>query len=111
MSRASASFSRAPLLSAAGLLLLAGLTSAQVTRPTASTGSSSRPRADAATATSSHRDFTSRGPTRYEAQILAFEAADALRPPAPGGIVFVGSSTIRLWPGLATDFPGLPVVQ
>ena len=32
-------------------------------------------------------------------------------PPAPGGIVFVGSSTIRLWTTLAEDFAGLPVLN
>jgi lysophospholipase L1-like esterase len=48
---------------------------------------------------------------RFEAQIAAFEAADVLHPPAHGGIVFSGSSTIRLWPRLAEDFPGLPIIQ
>ena len=50
-------------------------------------------------------------PERFESQILAFEAADAKNPPASLGIVFVGSSTIRLWPDLPAVFPGLPVLQ
>lgn len=43
--------------------------------------------------------------------IAAFEAADRRDPPAPGGVLFVGSSSIRLWPRLADDFPGVRVVQ
>lgn len=45
-------------------------------------------------------------PTRFEEAILAFEAQDAEAPPAPGGIVFVGSSSIRRW-DLDGAFPGL----
>jgi lysophospholipase L1-like esterase len=48
---------------------------------------------------------------RFADDIAAFEAADRRDPPAPGGILFVGSSTIRLWPSLANDFPGVAVVQ
>jgi lysophospholipase L1-like esterase len=51
------------------------------------------------------------GPERWEAEIRAMEAADAAAPPAKGGIVFIGSSSIRLWKTLADDFPGLPVVN
>jgi lysophospholipase L1-like esterase len=47
---------------------------------------------------------------RWEAAIRQFEAADAANPPKPGGIVFVGSSTIRFWP-TAEDFPELGVVN
>ena len=42
---------------------------------------------------------------RFEDEILAFEAADKKAMPAPGKIVFVGSSSIRLWTTLAADFP------
>jgi len=48
---------------------------------------------------------------RFAADIERFEAADRESPPAPGGIVFVGSSSIRLWSTLAEDFPGLPVIN
>ena len=48
---------------------------------------------------------------RSEAEIRAFEASDRAAPPPAGGIVFFGSSSIRLWRSLATDFPGLPVVN
>jgi lysophospholipase L1-like esterase len=44
-------------------------------------------------------------------EIRAYEAADAERPPAPGGVLFVGSSSIRLWSTLAKDFPDLPVIN
>lgn len=47
---------------------------------------------------------------RFINEIEAFEAKDKQSPPAPGGILFVGSSTIRIW---KTDeaFPGLPVTN
>jgi lysophospholipase L1-like esterase len=50
-------------------------------------------------------------PTRFEAEIRAFEAADRANPPPLGGIVFVGSSSIKNWTGVAADFPGLPVLN
>ncbi|MBK9139313.1 MAG: hypothetical protein IPM17_11220 [Verrucomicrobia bacterium] len=46
------------------------------------------------------------GPERWAGEIAAFEAADRESPPTPGGVVFVGSSSIRLWKTLAEDFPG-----
>ena len=42
---------------------------------------------------------------KWEEEIAAFEQADAQTPPPKGGIVFVGSSSIRLWKTLAQDFP------
>ena len=42
---------------------------------------------------------------QWENEIAALEKADALTPPPKGGIVFVGSSSIRLWKTLAQDFP------
>jgi lysophospholipase L1-like esterase len=50
---------------------------------------------------------TSAAPEHWADEIAALTAGDAAHPPAPGGIVFVGSSSIRLWKTLATDFPGL----
>ncbi len=47
----------------------------------------------------------------FDDAIAAFEAADRADPPAPGGIVFVGSSSIRLWDTLARDMAPLPVVR
>jgi lysophospholipase L1-like esterase len=48
---------------------------------------------------------------RAEPEIRAFEASDRSAPPRPDGIVFVGSSSIRLWRSLASDFPDLPVLN
>lgn len=49
--------------------------------------------------------------TRWEDDIQALEADARRNPPAPGGIVFTGSSSIRLWKTLRDDFPGLPVIN
>jgi lysophospholipase L1-like esterase len=50
-------------------------------------------------------------PTRFEAEIRAFEAADSANPPPGGGVVFIGSSSIRNWTDVAADFPGVPVLN
>lgn len=50
-------------------------------------------------------------PDKWAADIDKFTAADAAQPPAAGGVVFVGSSSIRLWSTLAGDFPGVPVIN
>lgn len=50
-------------------------------------------------------------PDKWAADIDRFTAADAAQPPAAGGVVFVGSSSIRLWTTLAEDFPGVPVIN
>jgi lysophospholipase L1-like esterase len=50
-------------------------------------------------------------PTRFEAEVRAFEAADRANPPPLGGIVFIGSSSIRNWTNVAADFPGVPVLN
>ena len=49
-------------------------------------------------------------PADWLGEIDALTRDDAAHPPAAGGIVFVGSSSIQLWSTLATDFPGLPVI-
>lgn len=48
---------------------------------------------------------------RWERDMAAFAAQDVTNRPLSGCIVFVGSSSIRLWKTLAADFPGLPVVN
>ena len=40
----------------------------------------------------------------------SFASADKLRRPEQGGVLFVGSSTIRLWRNLARDFRQQPVI-
>ncbi|WP_077000888.1 SGNH/GDSL hydrolase family protein [Variovorax sp. KK3] len=47
---------------------------------------------------------------RWRSELAAFDAADRRQWPSEGGVVFVGSSTIRFWTRLAQDFPQLPVV-
>lgn len=51
------------------------------------------------------------GTARWEPEIRAFESSDRTNPPPKRPIVFIGSSSIRLWKGLAEDFPGLPVIN
>src|SRR5579871_819555 len=48
-------------------------------------------------------------PQSWEHAIAAFESADKTNAPTPGGIEFIGSSTIARWKTLSQDFPGQPV--
>lgn len=48
---------------------------------------------------------------RWENEIAAFEAMDRTNPPPKGALLFIGSSTIRLWPALAQDFPEQKVIN
>ena len=48
---------------------------------------------------------------RFESEIRVFEDSDRVQRPKPGGVVFVGSSSIRMWPDLHADFPGINVIQ
>jgi lysophospholipase L1-like esterase len=41
----------------------------------------------------------------FESEIVAFEEADKQHMPAPGGVVFVGSSSFKTW-NLEENFPG-----
>jgi len=50
-------------------------------------------------------------PERFEKQIAAFEARDREKPPAKGGVVFVGSSSIGGWRTLLTDFPDVTTLN
>jgi lysophospholipase L1-like esterase len=50
-------------------------------------------------------------PSQWEPDIARFEAQDRASPPRPGSIVFVGSSSIRMWTTLDRDFPGVPVLN
>lgn len=54
---------------------------------------------------------SSKGPEQWIAAIAAFEAADQVRPPAPGSILFIGSSSIEHWKSLAVDFPEVSVIN
>src|SRR5262245_66071440 len=47
----------------------------------------------------------------FAAEINAFADADHYNPPPTNAIVFVGSSSIRLWKTLAQDFPDHQVIN
>lgn len=47
---------------------------------------------------------------RWKESLAAFAAADRERAPAPEGVLFVGSSSIRMWNDLAQDFRDQPIV-
>ena len=53
----------------------------------------------------------SQDPAFFEDEIAAFEAADREHPPPTRPIVFVGSSSVRLWSRLAEDMAPLPVLE
>lgn len=50
-------------------------------------------------------------PLRFKDQIDAYLEQDRANPPKPGGYLFIGSSSIRMWQSLKDDFPGLPVIN
>ncbi len=47
----------------------------------------------------------------FENEILAFEKSDSIQFPPKDAVLFVGSSSIRLWKTLADDFPELQVIN
>lgn len=47
----------------------------------------------------------------WEADMQRFAATDAIAPPRKHAVLFIGSSSIRFWETLATDFPGVPVIN
>ena len=47
----------------------------------------------------------------FEKDILAFEASDKANPPPKNAILFIGSSSIRMWKTLAQDFPDYRVIN
>lgn len=51
------------------------------------------------------------GPAEWKPSIDAFVASDQAHPPAPGGVLFIGSSSIQFWHSLAEDWPGVPVIN
>jgi len=48
---------------------------------------------------------------QWEPEIRAFESADRTNPPPRNAVLFIGSSTIRLWSTLARDFPNHAVIN
>ena len=49
--------------------------------------------------------------TQYEPSFKAFAEADLAKPPAKGGILFVGSSIFRQWKDVADHMASLPVLN
>ncbi len=47
----------------------------------------------------------------WEQDMQRFAAVDAAMPPPRHAVLFIGSSSIRYWDTLATDFPGVPVIN
>ena len=50
-------------------------------------------------------------PLPFAKDIADFEASDRTNPPPRGAILFIGSSSIRLWKTLAQDFPDHRVIN
>jgi lysophospholipase L1-like esterase len=50
-------------------------------------------------------------PQPWRADIERFVADDSAHPPPQHGVLFVGSSSIRMWTTLAGDFSGVPVID
>lgn len=50
-------------------------------------------------------------PNAFEPDIQLFEKQDRIKFPTKGAILFVGSSSIRLWKTLETDFTGFQVIN
>jgi lysophospholipase L1-like esterase len=48
---------------------------------------------------------------KWEKEISAYEKADATNPPPKGAILFIGSSTVRMWKTLAQDFSQHQVIN
>lgn len=48
---------------------------------------------------------------KWEKAIAAYEAMDRTNPPPKDAVLFIGSSTIRLWRTLAQDFPAHRVIN
>ena len=48
---------------------------------------------------------------RWDKEISAFEASDKTNPPPANAIIFIGSSSVRMWKSLAQDFPEQKVVN
>lgn len=49
--------------------------------------------------------------SRWEPDIRAFEASDRTNPPPANAILFVGSSSIRMWASLKEDFSEFQIIQ
>jgi lysophospholipase L1-like esterase len=48
---------------------------------------------------------------KWEQEIAAFAAHDRTNPPPTNALLFIGSSTIRFWTNLASDFPNHKIIN
>ncbi|MFK8051681.1 MAG: GDSL-type esterase/lipase family protein [Woeseiaceae bacterium] len=63
------------------------------------------------TACAERSPYSATSPTRFSSAIAAFERRDESNPPAQDAVLFVGSSSIRMWaPHIAKDLHPIPVV-
>jgi hypothetical protein len=47
----------------------------------------------------------------FESEIKAYKHQDSIGMPKPGGILFIGSSSIRKWVDLPAHFPNKPIIM
>ena len=64
-----------------------------------------------AQATSAPASTRPTGFARWEKEISAFEAQDKTNPPPKNGLLFTGSSSIRLWKALPETFPDAKIIN
>jgi len=82
------------------LVLLAGLL-----------GGCAQPEPSGAGATEAAAGIPAHDPTVFETTIDSFERDDQRSPPARGGVLFVGSSSVRLWETLERDMAPMDVLN
>ena len=57
------------------------------------------------------RDNRPNDHAQWSIDIAAFQAADRVHPPPQGAVLFIGSSSIRFWKTLASDFPEVHTIN
>jgi len=57
------------------------------------------------------RDNRENDHAQWNRDIAAFQASDRQHPPAAGAVLFIGSSSIRFWKSLASDFPEVKTIN
>ena len=106
------------LLATAGIACILSLSGQTETGPLKalarwmSTGSTAAVAATATVPVSTYDPIDGRSRVvAWRASMEAFAESDRAHAPAPGGVVFVGSSSIRAWDSLESDFPASHVVK
>jgi lysophospholipase L1-like esterase len=68
--------------------------------------------ASAGSAAVSSTNSTANNPLgRFEGEVRKYELIDRRTPPPPHPVLFTGSSSVRLWTNLVSDFPNRPVLN